>query len=44
MQEALQCFPQSPQFLHLSVSMTGARILRLEQKPSIVPTGHTVLQ
>jgi hypothetical protein len=44
MHEDLHCFPQSPQLLHFSESMTGAKKLRFEKNPRIVPTGHTVLQ
>ena len=43
MHDDLQAFPQSPQLLHFSVLITGAKMLNLERNPKVVPTGHTVL-
>ena len=44
MQEALHCFSQARQPLHLSASIMGRNIAKREKKLSVVPTGHTVLQ
>jgi hypothetical protein len=43
MHEDLQALPQSPQLLHFSVLITGAKMLNLERNPNVVPTGQTVL-
>ena len=43
MHEALQLRSQSPQPLHLSVSMTGLSHEKRERNPSTVPTGQMVL-
>ena len=43
MQEALQRFPHSVQPVHFSVSMTGRKSEKRESRPSVVPTGQTVL-
>ena len=43
MHEDLHCFPHSPQSLHFEVSMTGLKMLLLENRPRMVPTGQMLL-